>query len=295
MPQPVTRPVPEQVYTNTFAVTVPGGVVVSNLAEPVSAQQMVALRKEWAFCEASPRTLLGFERAPAWVPLHGNGRPPAYDWSHFADIEGKRSVDVVKELTRRALDVACHRAGLLWCDNRRVYYFSHEGKPQRTVSYVHVDGRRTRVAVTGEKSYGSGEHAVPFRYQLAPTFRVGLDPDGRWWVTLRIYVRITDPAGTPLEKKSIIRWRKKVTKSWWNKEWLARTLGVIQALANHGDEIVIGGAGADVRVNTNPLSWQCPVSIDYRALEQVGDFQEELAGLRYVDAEGDESNESDEG
>jgi hypothetical protein len=154
-----------------------------------------------------------------------------------------------------------------------------------------VDGRRTRVAVTGEHIYGTGENATPFRYQLAPTFRVGRDSDGRWWVTLRIYVRVTDRQGMPYDQKAIIRRRKKVAKNWWNKEWFARTLGVIQALSEGREDIVVGPGPFQVCISTKPLAWECPVSIDYRAVERVGDFQEEIAELRYVDAESSAAEE----
>jgi len=294
MPQPVTQAIPERVYANTFAVILPSGIQVCNLSRELSEKDETTLRNNWAYSQASPTTLLAFDDPPNVVPIAGNGRLPAYDWTFYEYHHGKRSVDVVRELVRRSLDVACVRAGLAWCDNRRVFYFPHEGKPQRTASFVHVDGRKTWVAVTGEQSYGSGDKAVPFRYQLSPSFRVGFDENGKWWVTLRIYVRITDCDGKPHEKKAIIRRRKKVTKSWWNKEWFARTLGVMQALGEGDDQIVVGSGACQLTVSTKPLSWDCPVSIDYRAVELVGDFQEEMSELRYVDAESDASEDDDQ-
>jgi hypothetical protein len=294
MPQPVTQAVPERVYANTFPVTVPGGIRVCNLSQELSADEEAALQKDWAFSKVSPTQLLTFDDPPASLPLDESGRLPAYDWAYYESIRGKRSFDVVRELVRRSLDVACVRAGLAWCEDRKVHYFQHEAKPQWTVPFVHVDDRRTRVAVTGERGYGTGDNAVPFRYQLAPTFRVGIDADRKWWATLRLYVRITDQAGRPHEKKAINRRRKKVTKSWWNKEWFARILAVMQALADGKDYIVVGSHSWQVTIGTKPLYWDCPVSIDYRAVECAGDFQEEMADLRYVDGEGDESNDDQE-
>ncbi len=51
-------------------------------------------------------------------------------------------------------------------DDRKKFFFDPGTKPQRNVRFIHIDGRNTRVAVTGEKSFGSGERAQPFRYQL---------------------------------------------------------------------------------------------------------------------------------
>jgi hypothetical protein len=48
-------------------------------------------------------------------------------------------------------------------------------------------------------------------------------------------------------------------------------------------------------VSTKPLEWACPISIDLDALERVGDFQEEMAALRYAADEDDEESDDAEG
>jgi hypothetical protein len=156
-----------------------------------------------------------------------------------------------------------------------------------------VDGRRTYVSVTGERTYGQGDRAAPFRYQLCPSFRVGQDEAGAWWVTTRIYVRVTDCKGVPFQKKDIIRRRKTVTKHWWNKDWFARTLAIMQALSGGAPEITIGAGSREVAVSTAPLEWKCPVSIDVAAVERVGDFQEEMSAMRYIEEEDDDSEDLD--
>jgi hypothetical protein len=99
---------------------------------------------------------------------------------------------------------------------------------------------------------------------------------------LSIYVRVTDLAGKPYELKDIIRRRKNVTKNWWNKEWLARTIGIMQALKSDSDQdhIIIGTDKHQVVVGTNPLAWECPVSIDVEAVDRIGDFQEEISSVK---------------
>jgi hypothetical protein len=242
--------------------------------------------------KANSRLLLSFEDPPAAVPRTDGERLIKYRWKQRHDRYGKRSVDVVKELVRRSMEVACVRAGLQWCEHRHIFYFPHFDKPLRNVSFTHVDGRNTHVAVTGLQSYGSGDRAVPFRYQLSPGFRVGFDEDGTCWLTLRIYVRVTEENGTPYDGKAIGRRRKKVGKSWWNKEWFARTVGVIQALSEDKARIVVGSGNRRVTIFCAPMKWECPVAIDYHAVERVGDFQEEMAQLRYRD---DEEENEDEG
>ena len=80
--------------------------------------------------------------------------------------------------------------------------------------------------------------------------------------------------------------RKRVTKSWWNRQWLQRTLGLMQFIANKGADIngniIIGDGTKAVRVDVAPLSWECPISIDVEALDRVGNFQAEFAATREI-------------
>ena len=288
VPEPLTRPVPEKVYTNTFATSIPAAIQVCELKRDLSQTEQERLRQFWPFAKASSKVLLSFDDPPNDVPLRLGDRREKYAWSSFHSYHGKRSLDVVKELVRRSLDVACVAAGFRWCGNRKVFYLSQDKEVHRRASYVHVDGRKTWVVLTGEKTQGSGESGKKFRYQLCPLFRVGFDEDKRCWVTLRIYVRITDTEGNPLQHMAITRRRKTVAKSWWNKEWMARTIAMIQAISKGASEIRIGTDGCEVVVECQPLQWECPVSIDYQAVERLGDFQEEMALLRYEPEDDDE-------
>jgi hypothetical protein len=78
-----------------------------------------------------------------------------------------------------------------------------------------------------------------------------------------------------------------VTKGWWNKEWLARVLGAIQALKGPGADIEIGSGRRAVLVSCTPLQWDCPIAIDVEAMARFEDFQREMAQMRYADAEDD--------
>ena len=293
VPEPVVRDVAETVYSNTFAASIPSSIQVCVLERSLNDEEKFQLRQKWAFVVANSLTYLAFVSPPDFVPLINSKRQAEYAWEHYEFKYDKRSTNVIKELVRRSLDVACVTAGLLWCKDRKRYYFSQGTSPLHNLSYVHVDGRKTRVTATGQISLGSGDYAKPFRYQLSPDFRVGHDDSGLWWVTLRLYVRITDLEGKPYEKKGITRRRKKVANNWWNQAWFARTLAVIQAVAGGANEIVIGAGNQRVAVSVEPLQWECPVSIDYTAVDRIGDFQEEIAALRFMDQDEEDELESD--
>jgi hypothetical protein len=202
---------------------------------------------------------------------------------------GKPIVDFAKELARRSLEVVCARKGLKFCDDRSVFYFPR-GKDgnEWNQKITHVDGRSTTVQLTGERTKGWGVHASLFLYQLAPLFLPRRDSDGSWHVVVRVYVRVTMPDECVFKGKEIGRYRKIVTRSWWNKEWLARLLGVVQALQTADGCIEIGEGRRAVIMRTQPLSWMCPVGLDVQALSSLPDVGEEIAQFRARDAEDDE-------
>lgn len=294
--EPVVSTIPERVFANVFRATVPPSIFICNLKKPIDKNKLDALRKIWAFVEANPLTLFSFEEPPKDVPLVEVHRLPEYSWKDIRQREGKRSIDIVKELVRRSLDVACVNANLSWCDHRKVYYFANPTCGQTNAVLNHVDGRKTRVAMNGQRQYGWGDRASNFFYQIGPRFSVGQDEKGEWWITVRLYVRVTNSAGIPFEKKDINRRRKAVTKGWWNKEWLARLLGLMQALRNSGTDIQIGKGLRSVTISTLPLEWLCPVSIDLEALERIRTFEEEIVdlGSRPDSDEMDDADECDE-
>ena len=298
MPEPVTKAESEKIYSNAFPAVVPKTVMVTDLEKSLDAIELDGLRKNWAFVKISPSRLIAFDRPPESVLSQQSIKVTEYLWGSFPEIEGKNSINVVKELVKRSLTVASVKAGLKFCNDRNVYYFPDDEGASPNVSFVHVDGRSTHVAVTGVKQHGWGERASKFRYQLSPSFKVEVDEDRNCWVTTRIYVRVADMEGIPFKEKQIPGRRKAATKGWWNKEWLARTLGVMQGLANNANRNAIEVGSEERRklvVSTTPLTWECPISIDVDAVDRIGDFQEEMASLRYMEQEDEAGAPGQEG
>ncbi len=283
--EPLLRPEPERVYANVFSAKVPAAVLLYELDhEGVVLDPM--LERRWAHVRRR-KHLFSFSNAPDGLSLP-EVNPHKYAWRHYPTRYGVNSENLVKMLVKRSLFVACYEAGFQWCDERFTFYLDEE-KRQRH-GYQHVDGVYTHVSFTGERSWGSGERTSKFRYQLGPVFRVTFDGEGSVWVTVRLYVRITDDKGRLLTVKMIPSRRKRVTKSWWNRQWLQRTLGVMQFIAGKGSDInshiIIGSGAQAVSVNVAPLSWECPISIDVEALDRVGNFQAEFAAAHEIDDEG---------
>ena len=290
--EPLLRPKPESVYANVFAAEVPEAVLAYELdREDVEIDASIV--RQWAHVQRG-NFIFAFSSAPDGLSF-ATEQPHRYSWRDYPVHYGVKSEDLIKMLVKRSLFVACYEVGFQWCDEHHTFYLDEVGRQRH--GYQHVDGVYTHVSFTGERTWSSGERASKFRYQLGPVFRVTFDDEGMVWVTVRFYVRLTDYGGLPIDKKNIPSRRKRVTKSWWNRQWLQRTVGMMQFIAGKGSDIegriIIGCGSQAVSIKVAPLSWQCPISIDVEALDRVGNFQLELASAREINDEVDLYPEDD--
>lgn len=286
LPSRVTIAKPEPVYANMFALQLPAAMLIHDLTRPLTEAETAELRGRWAFVKLSSVRLVSFSpHPPGFLPLRDHRQHTEFSWADSSHREGKPSEDLAKELVRRSLELVCMQKGLKYCDDREVFYFPKREDGEWNQPFHHVDGRPTRVQLTGERNKTRGDNVQTTLYQLAPRFRPQREADRTWNVVLNIYVRVTDANGKPYEFKEITRRRKAVTKGWWNNHFLARLLGMIQALETRAGHIDVGEGKRAVVVDTAPLSWQCPIGLDVEALSRQADLGEELAEYRTRDDE----------
>ena len=293
LPTRVTAAKPEPVFANVFPLQLPKTMLVFDLRQSLTDLETLELRTRWAFVELSAYRLVAFMPPPHQaIPAVKVERIPEFLWADISQKDGKKTFDLAKELAWRSLEVVCAKKGLKFCSDRKVLYFPKRESGEWNQAIQHVDGRSTTVQLTGERTKGWGDRASPFLYQLAPRFRPQCDVDGTWNVVVKVYIRVTTPEGAIFEGKEIGRRRKTVSKSWWNKEWLARLLGVVQALQTSEGRIEIGEGARAVVMQSKPLSWECPVGLDVLALSGISDIGQEIAQYRARDDDEDEGDEA---
>lgn len=286
LPTRVTVAKAEPVIANIFPLHLPATMLLYDLKRALSGDEVASLRTRWAFVELNSYRLAAFTPPPVGsIPAAGTVRTPEFLWTDIQERDGKKTEDVAKELAWRSLEVVFLQKGLEHCADREVFYFPEREGRDWNQAFQHIDGRQTHVQLTGVRTKGWGDRASKFRYQLSPSFRPQRDVDGTWNVVLNIYIRCTDAEGKVYEGKEIGRRRKVVTKTWWNKDWLARLLGVVQALQTEPGRIRVGKGNRALTVETAPLSWECPVGLDVQALSGIPDLGEELAGYKSRDDE----------
>jgi hypothetical protein len=211
-------------------------------------------------------------------------------WRTKTEICGIRTDDLVKELLKKSLYAECRRRGLLYCEDRELVYFPFDLLRHDHLSFPRLDGSSTFFNVAGERTHGKGERARKFRYHIAPVFVPKESTGGGYEIIVRIRLRMTDSAGKLFSGRTANARRKKVCKSWWNEEWLARTMGVMQFLANGGDTITIGTSDDErVLIDPQPRTWEMPVRLNESALaDAIAIRQEEEPHLRDEDEEDDD-------
>jgi hypothetical protein len=292
LPTRVTVAKPEPVFANMFALQLPTAMLIHDLSRALKDDEKEELRTRWAFAELGPDRLVSFSpHPPGCLPLRNHNQHPEFSWADASQRDGRRTEDLAKELASRSLELVCLQKGLKYCPDREVFYFPERESGEWNQPFRHVDGRTTRVQLTGERTKTRGDNVQTSLYQLAPKLRPQREFGGDWCVVLNIYIRVTDANGKPYVFKEISRRRKAVTKSWWNNHFLARMLGVIQALETSEGRIEVGDGKRAVVVDTAPMSWQCPVGLDVAALSGQADLGEELAAYRTRDDE--ETDDSD--
>lgn len=274
----------ETLYANIFPATVPDKIWAFRLEDP-DAELDPFYDKSWPYYRRGPWIFAFGPPNPGLPRL--KWKPHQYAWRTHPKKHQADSITVVKVLVKRALFVACRQKGFDWCDERHTFYLNEPLKSRH--GFQQVDGSYSSVSFSGHRTIGSGEYRSVCHYQLGPVFRVHIDDNNVVTVMLRFYIRLTSPDGSVIETVKIPSRRKRVTKSWWNRQWLQRTVAMMQYICVDGadinGELVLGERNRAVRVSVKPLSWECPVGIDMGAMSGVDDFGEELAEAREIEVD----------
>ncbi len=268
LPPSVLQEADEIVYTNCLEVRpVPEVLHRLALTRPLLPTEEAALEQRWAFHKVNPRRVLAFGPPPADGGLE---RDPAQDtsarWRTVSVVDGLRPADVVSSLIRKALGARARQLGMAVSEDGETFYFPKGLLPKDKLFYPGYQGRRTWVAVVGERRAG----AVRTRYHLGVRFRIRRDVIDGFVAQFKLRLHLVDLAGEQLDAAAINRRRKQITKAWWNHEWLGRQFAVLHFLRGDADEIVIDNEpGEQIRVSGRFLTGTVPAGIKDAALEPV--------------------------
>ena len=298
LPPSVLREEPEPVVSNCLRVTaIPKVVNRYTLSRPLAEFERRALPARWAFEKVDSTKVVAFtDPPPDAVPECTFTRAGGTSWADVERVDGINSRHVIRSLVKKSLMVRCVEVGMLRTDDGGIAYFPAGLLTNEKLWYRDYTGRKNWVGVAGERRFGKKRS----RYQLASTFWVRADVFDDLAVQLKLRLHITDPSGEPLDGKAVNARRKKIAKSWWNHEWLARHLALVAFLAGGRDgsmnppgEIIIGSVpGEQVRLSAQLEGAVVAPAINDEALDALRARVEALTAA--VEAENDEDDELSE-
>ena len=273
---------PEELISNCFEVVqAPQYIRKYEVASNLSRGERGALQREWACRDVSGRRVLAFEDPPSAVSARNRfqcvGRVP---WRDTAEVDGIDTRDLVVSLIHRCLDCLLRDAGMEYSvtaepgreggrrkgrrnpRRRGQWYLPRGVLGNDRVSFTFPDGNRSWFSGVGERTYPTRDEGEVYRYHLSPSFSVLPDTVDPFVLLLRNRVYLTDTKGTSLRKQKILSRRKHLCKTWFNKEWAARTLGIAQLLADEDLFIRFGPEGEQqLVISAMPIVPTAPVRI----------------------------------
>lgn len=194
-------------------------------------------------------------------------------WAKSQTHGGLNTRDALSFLVTRSLIAHCLRKGLrrhpgYWhrvCFRRGIL-------PGDKISFTTYTGKKTRVLVTSERSFRSGESVARGRYHLALGFAPAFETYGDPVIQLRIHLHLTDLDGRRLPPRTAFSRRKALCKYWYNHQWLSRVLAISSWLADGRDSFdVVGGDEPLLVLGARPLRMTSPIGIDEAALATIPD------------------------
>jgi hypothetical protein len=258
----------ETIISNIFQVLkIPETIHRFESTMSIPASVIGKLSSRWAFRKVNPTTFLSFH-----TPLEEDiseyklGKQGGGTWQYINNIDGINVKNLVPELIRKSLVVACQKKGLKFCTETYLPYFPPDLLKSNRYYFDFFDGTKPFIQVYGERKYYRPENSEQFKYYLSPSFHVVEMSNNKYIVILHVHIRLTDVSGNCLQGRKIVSRRKSLCKDWFNDEWSKRIVGIMRFLGTEG-RIEIGEAEKEkIVINSYPIKWSVPISINEEAL-----------------------------
>ena len=269
----------ERLYSNLMHIErIPAAISCFTASKSLSKNAETTLLDQWAFWALRPKgdrsttsnTLyFSFDSPPMSTQHYGWARKVVSAWQDVDTICGIKSISIVKPLLRRTLLHHLRTRGLRPTpDDPHVFYFPSGLVRNDLLRFARPDGRNTYRRVVGERSWRPGER---FAYHQAVTFDIRTDLFGHYVAQCRIRLHITDCDGQPLPATAANARRKRLTRDWYNDEWLARHLALMNFIAEGRDVVEMSQSGSVV-LSSSLIQLDAPFGIDETAIPKGTPF-----------------------
>jgi hypothetical protein len=284
---------PERLWSNLFP--------LRSIPERV---HLFALRRKEAFQDADRRWPVAREdETHVWAfapPEEGLGidaRPSerSFLWKEKREILGRPTSAIVSNLIRRTVELDSIRRQLRPVPDKHQVYFPSGVLLGDWLTFRSYDEEKSRVQVVGERTHklsdGTRSRTV---YSLAFGVRPILKAFGEPVLRLSVTAYFMDAEGKGLSSGLAGRKRRVLGKSWWNHEWLVRTLACGSWITNAQEErSLLNTSSGNLVVGRRPLTYSFPWSVDESVLGATEEEQPEDE-IEDSESEEEESDSSEE-
>ena len=274
LPSDILSHEPEHLYSNLLHIErIPAAISCYTSRGALSAHAESDLAQQWAFWARRPDS----DRAGAYDTLYFSfDSPPlstrhSYGWvrkcvAAWQDIDtifGIKSLHILKPLLRRTLLHHLQTRGLRPTpDDPHIFYFPSGLLRNNLLWFRRRDGRKIYRKVVGERSWRLGQR---FAYHQAVTLDICTDLPGHYAARFRIRLHITDCDGNALPAVAANARRRRLTRDWYNDEWLARHLALLTFIAD-GKEVIEMCQDGSLVLSSSLIRLRAPFGIDEAAI-----------------------------
>lgn len=267
---------PEPLMSNCFRIKqLPRFIQVYRPAIDLFQNERRSLHKDWACRDVSASKVLAFHDHP--TSRYKLECEEKIEWASRKSIENIGTRDLLANLIHKCLGQVMISKGMRHSGRRRQWYIPDGLAPNNRVRYRTISGRHRWFLGVGNRTFPTKDGGELYRYHISPSFAVQRDGSMPDTLILRIRIYFTDSRGTPLDEGKIQSRRKHLGKAWFNDEWSARVLGVMQLLADDGGLIRFGPEGEQqLVIDAMPLVNFVDIGIND---DRVKDADEHLMAL----------------
>lgn len=262
---------PEQLISNCFEVLqIPRFVRQYQITTDVPMHRNQELRRGWACRIVSSNQILAFhDPPPDLAERHGLRFVDSFCWQESPSIHKIATRDLIVALLHGCMDRLLAAKGMAFRADRRQWYLRGGLLQNNYVPVTWPDGKRSRFLGVGTRKFPTRDGGEAYRYHLSPSFSVLQDHEDPFVLFLRNQIYLTDTKGIPLDQQKVKSRRKHLCKFWFNREWCARTLGIVQLLADQDMKIRMGPDGEQqLVIDAWPIKITAPKRIHDERVDQ---------------------------
>jgi hypothetical protein len=244
----------------------------------------------WPVYETSRNVVWAFGPPGPDANVHARKQSRSTNWTTELEVGGVDTFHIASGILRQAMENYCVRKGMVSSQNGRDIYFPFGLFPKDKMPFRRFDGSVTSVKAVGKKTIRriTGDRETSC-YHLAPVFQPLMNRFGDPCYQMNFRLVWTDEKG--IEQK-VPTGRRRL--KWYNYEWLARTIAVLNWITDGNDsQNIFVGDNFSITIAGRPLSLASADRIKGDSLSKDAEADDENEEIDEAEMEEDSDEEAE--